>query len=137
MIFQGGGEGEGEENKIKRLPVIDPTNGTVLHIITSNSLVKYLHENIKVLPDTSSLRQSIKALGIGTYGNILTIKDDSTVKEVIEIFVKNRISGVPMIDEAGCLVDLYFNADVMDIAATQSYTHLDMTLKEAHHGTTR
>ena len=120
------------QNRIHRLPIIDPITGNVLHIITHKVLLKHLHDHIKNFPNIAYLHNSIISLGVGTHKDIITAKEDTTVIEALDIFVKHRISGVPIVDSFGQVVDLYSRFDVINIAAQKTYSKLDISLKEAN-----
>jgi len=118
-------------NKIHRLPVIDPVTGIVFKIITHNVILKHLHKSLKELPHIPFLQESILDLGIGTHGEIVTAKEDTTIIEALHIFENNRVSGIPIVDPSGQLVDIYCKFDVINIAAKKQYNNLEATLKEA------
>ena len=46
-------------------------------------------------------------------------------------FVKEGISALPIVDENSRLVGIYSKFDVINLAATKTYTDLEVTLKEA------
>ena len=124
------------QNRIHRLPIIDPATGDVLQIVTPKRLLKYLHnsflDHIEDLPPTSYLHESIIDLGVGTHEDIITVKEEASVMDALDIFVKHRISGIPIVDGLGRIVDIYSKFDVINIAVQKTYSRLDMTLKEAN-----
>ena len=57
--------------------------------------------------------------------------EDTTIIEAVNKFVKEGISALPIVDENGRLVGIYSKFDVINLAATKTYTDLEVTLKEA------
>lgn len=45
--------------------------------------------------------------------NVITVSPDASVKEVAEILLTNRISAVPVVDEAGSLIGIASEADLI------------------------
>merc|ERR1719219_1194890 len=119
-------------NEIHRLPVIDPELGNVLYILTHKRLLRFLFLYIHDLPKPSYFHQSIDELGIGTYEDIEVAKYDTPIIEALNKFVTKRVSALPIVDEAGKLLDIYAKFDVINLAAEKTYNNLDVTLKEAN-----
>uniref|UniRef100_A0A3B5MTP7 Protein kinase, AMP-activated, gamma 3a non-catalytic subunit n=1 Tax=Xiphophorus couchianus TaxID=32473 RepID=A0A3B5MTP7_9TELE len=115
--------------KIHRLPVIDPESGNVLHILTHKRILKFLN-----LPKLAFLKRPVQELGIGTFRNIATVHQTSSLYEALSIFVERRVSALPVVD--GQIVALYSRFDVINLAAQKTYNNLDMTMEEAIRGRT-
>ena len=45
--------------------------------------------------------QTPKELGIGSWGNVLSIHVNTPLHDVLDIFLKNRVSALPLVDEEG------------------------------------
>ena len=125
------------ENKIHRLPVIDPTSGNVLYILThkrllrflflyvsrfkfkshsdpSNKLIRFpLFLQIHDLPKPSYFNRSIGDLDIGTYDNIEVAHNETPIIEALNKFVNFRISALPIVDDEHKLIDIYAKFDVI------------------------
>ena len=125
------------ENKIHRLPVIDPTSGNVLYILTHKRLLRFLflyvsppvkqHSPIKPttvpihplspqihdLPKPGYFERSIGDLDIGTYDNIEVAHNDTPIIEALNKFVNFRISALPIVDDEHKLIDIYAKFDVI------------------------
>ncbi|XP_030602159.1 5'-AMP-activated protein kinase subunit gamma-1 isoform X3 [Archocentrus centrarchus] len=117
--------------KIHRLPVIDPESGNVLHILTHKRILKFLHIFGKKLPKPAFTQRPIQELGIGTFRNIATVHQTSSVYDALSIFVERRVSALPVVDEQGKVVALYSRFDVINLAAQKTYNNLDMTMQQA------
>jgi len=120
------------ENKIHRLPVIDPITGNVLYILTHKRLLKFLYLYIHDLPTPSYFSRSIRNLKIGSYDNIEVAHHTTPIIEALRKFVNRRISALPIVDQDGKLVDIYAKFDVINLAAEKTYSNLDVTLKQAN-----
>ncbi|XP_027848483.1 5'-AMP-activated protein kinase subunit gamma isoform X1 [Aphis gossypii] len=121
-------------NKIHRLPVIDPATGNVLYIVTHKRILRFLllYVRINDLPKPAYLSQSLEELKIGTYENIETVSEETSIILALKKFVERRVSALPMVDQHGRLVDIFAKFDVINLAAERTYNNLDVTLKQAN-----
>lgn len=119
-------------NKIHRLPVIDPSNGNVLYILTHKRILRFLFLYIHDLPQAKHIKQSVMELGVGTYGDIEVAREETPIIEALHKFVYNRVSALPIVDDEGRLIDIYAKFDVINLAAEKTYSNLDVTLKKAN-----
>ncbi|XP_045152926.1 5'-AMP-activated protein kinase subunit gamma-3 [Echinops telfairi] len=119
------------KNRIHRLPVLDPTSGAVLHILTHKRLLKFLHIFGALLPQPSFLARTIQELGIGTFRDLAVVQETAPVLTALDIFVDRRVSALPVVNETGLVVGLYSRFDVIHLAAQKTYNHLDMSVGEA------
>merc|ERR1712241_82088 len=120
------------ENKIHRLPVIDPETGNVLYILTHKRLLRFLFLYIHDLPKPQYFNSSICDLDIGTYKDIELAHHSTPIIEALHKFVNRRISALPIVDEEGRLIDIYAKFDVINLAAEKTYSNLDISLKQAN-----
>lgn len=138
-------------NKIHRLPIIDPKSGNALYILTHKRILRFLALgfesnkdiiNEKVKPGLLTMKMpsymkktlaDLKDAGarIGTYGDIHTVRQDTPVIKALHMFVENRVSALPIVDDKNKVIDIYAKFDVINLAATRSYHNLDVTVKEA------
>ena len=65
------------------------------------------------MPKPTYFHQSINELGIGTYDDIEVAKYDTPIIEALNKFVTKRVSALPIVDEAGKLLDIYAKFDVI------------------------
>ena len=56
-------------NKIHRLPIIDPDSGNILSILNQKPLLRFLY-NIPKVRTLSHLKMSLEDAGVGSYENI-------------------------------------------------------------------
>jgi CBS-domain-containing membrane protein len=59
------------------------------------------------------MKKTIRELKIGTYENIETATEDTTIITALHKFVERRVSALPMVDAEGRLVDIYAKFDVI------------------------
>lgn len=131
------------KNKIHRLPIIDPKSGNALYILTHKRILRFLalgfdsnkEDGLKVkMPNymKRTLKELLDAgVGIGTYGNIHSVRQDTPVIKALHMFVENRVSALPIVDDNNKVIDIYAKFDVINLAATRSYHNLDVTVKDA------
>ncbi|KAJ4442874.1 hypothetical protein ANN_04467, partial [Periplaneta americana] len=119
-------------NRIHRLPVIDPDTGNVLYILTHKRILRFLFLYINDLPKPSYMNKTLSELKIGTYDNIETASEDTSIILALKKFVERRVSALPIIDLEGRLVDIYAKFDVINLAAEKTYNNLDVSLKKAN-----
>lgn len=68
---------------------------------------------INELPKPSSMSKTLRELQIGTYDNIETATEDTTIITALHKFVERRVSALPLVDTEGKLVDIYAKFDVI------------------------
>ena len=51
--------------------------------------------------------------GIGTYGNIHSVRQDTPVIKALHMFVENRVSALPIVDDNNKVIDIYAKFDVI------------------------
>uniref|UniRef100_A0AAX7T615 5'-AMP-activated protein kinase subunit gamma-1 n=1 Tax=Astatotilapia calliptera TaxID=8154 RepID=A0AAX7T615_ASTCA len=137
------------KNKIHRLPVIDPLTGNTLYILTHKRILKFLKLfyfkssflfsylkcllcfQIAEMPKPSFLRQTLEELNIGTFKNIAVVRADTPLYTALGIFVEQRVSALPVVDDKGRVVDIYSKFDVINLAAEKTYNNLDVTVTKA------
>ncbi|XP_070498957.1 uncharacterized protein SNF4Agamma isoform X2 [Chironomus tepperi] len=119
-------------NRIHRLPVIDPLTGNVLYILTHKRILRFLFLYINELPKPTYMQRTLRDLKIGSYDNIETATEDTTIVTALHKFVERRVSALPIIDAEGHLVDIYAKFDVINLAAEKTYNDLGVSLKKAN-----
>ncbi|XP_054706325.1 5'-AMP-activated protein kinase subunit gamma-2-like isoform X2 [Uloborus diversus] len=119
------------QNKVHRLPVIDPHTGNVLYVITHKRILKFLFLYYHELPHPSYMNKKLGELKIGTYDHIATAKTSTPVITALNEFINRRVSALPVVDDHGKVVDIYAKFDVINLAAEKTYNNLDITVKKA------
>ncbi|KAK9500070.1 hypothetical protein O3M35_001408 [Rhynocoris fuscipes] len=119
-------------NHIHRLPVIDPETDNVLYILTHKRILRFLFLYINDLPRPSFMNKSLAELRIGTFENIETATEDTTIITALNKFIDRRVSALPIVDDEGRLVDIFAKFDVINLAAKKTYDKLDVSLKQVN-----
>uniref|UniRef100_A0A182IWM7 CBS domain-containing protein n=1 Tax=Anopheles atroparvus TaxID=41427 RepID=A0A182IWM7_ANOAO len=119
-------------NRIHRLPVIDPNTGNVLYILTHKRILRFLFLYIKELPKPSYMQKTLREIRIGSYNNIETATEDTSIITALHKFVDRRVSALPLVDSEGHLKDIYAKFDVINLAAEKTYNDLDVSLHKAN-----
>uniref|UniRef100_A0A493TGP9 Protein kinase AMP-activated non-catalytic subunit gamma 3 n=1 Tax=Anas platyrhynchos platyrhynchos TaxID=8840 RepID=A0A493TGP9_ANAPP len=96
------------KHKIHRLPVIEPTSGNVLHILTHKRILKFLHIFGSTIPKPRFLKKTVQELCVGTFRDVAVVPETAPIYTALEIFVDRRVSALPVINAAapGCPEDL-------------------------------
>lgn len=68
---------------------------------------------INELPKPSCMQKKLRELRIGTYENIETANEDTSIITALHKFVERRVSALPLVDADGHLVDIYAKFDVI------------------------
>ncbi|XP_015926142.1 5'-AMP-activated protein kinase subunit gamma-1 isoform X2 [Parasteatoda tepidariorum] len=119
------------QNKVHRLPVIDPVTDNVLYVITHKRILKFLFLYYHELPHPSYMNKTLGELKIGTYDEVASVKTSTPVITALNDFINRRVSALPVVDESGKVVDIYAKFDVINLAAEKTYNNLDITVKKA------
>lgn len=77
------------------------------------SLSLALSFQINELPKPSYMNKTLRELKIGTYEDIETASEDTSIIVALKKFVERRVSALPIVDVEGRLVDIYAKFDVI------------------------
>ncbi|MCQ0111806.1 CBS domain-containing protein [Zhouia amylolytica] len=69
--------------------------------------------------------------------NLITFKPEQSVLEVMELFIKHRISGGPVVDNMGNLVGIISEADCMKQISESRYFNMPILEKNVEHFMTK
>lgn len=59
------------------------------------------------------MQKTLRDLRIGTYDNIETADENTSIIMALKKFVERRVSALPLVDAEGRLVDIYAKFDVI------------------------
>lgn len=118
--------------------MIDPDTGNVLYILTHKRILRFLflyvsmrvsfkqimfyqresiliHRNWQIheLPKPSFTNKTLRELRIGTFENIETATEETSIILALKKFVERRVSALPIVDTEGKLVNIYSKFDVI------------------------
>ncbi|CAO3572653.1 unnamed protein product [Mortierella alpina] len=120
------------ESRAHRLPLVDMDSETgeemIVSVLTQYRILKFIAMNYQ---DEKTLRQPLSELKIGIYTDLAVADLSTPVMTVIDMFVKRRISSVPIVDEDGVVLNVFETVDVMTLVKAGVYRDLDLCVAEA------
>lgn len=100
------------ERNGSKLPRYSFIHITFYHKHTSERF-DLLNLQISDLPKPSYMNKTLRELRIGTYEDIETASEDTSIILALKKFVERRVSALPIVDSEGRLVDIYAKFDVI------------------------
>lgn len=76
------------------------------------------------------MNQKLGDVRIGTYEDVETAREDTSIIQALTKFLERRVSALPIVDGENRLLDIYARFDVINLAAEKTYNNLDITLKQ-------
>ncbi|TPX77417.1 hypothetical protein CcCBS67573_g01323 [Chytriomyces confervae] len=118
------------DNRLYRLPLVDDSQNAevIVSVVTEFKILRHIAENYQDIPVA---RKTLRELGLGTYTNLKTATADTPLITVLNMFVKDKISAVPIQDEKGLFIDIYEKYDVLLLTKEGSSTDLSIPLSQA------
>lgn len=116
------------------IPVIPPDEARVLSIVSYYDILRFLVDRFR--EQRRLFEDSVTDLGIGTYGGAcITVKSSARLLDVLDLLEQIDISAVPVVDDAGNVIDLYSRGDITFLAtatdAESVIANLNMTIQAA------
>lgn len=68
---------------------------------------------INELPKPAYIHKTLRDLRLGTYDNIETATEETSIITALHKFIDRRVSALPLVDSEGRLVDIYAKFDVI------------------------
>lgn len=87
------------DNRLHRVPVIDPSQNSVLAVLTHSGILEYLVSTFR--EQRRLFDQPIFDLGIGVYSGFVTVPEDMPLIRVLHTLIERRVSAVPIVDSSG------------------------------------
>lgn len=75
------------------------------------------------MPKPSFLNQTIEELNIGTFRNIAVVRADTPLYTALGIFVEQRVSALPVVDDKGIWMRLH--VILLNLFSFEFYSHSD------------
>jgi acetoin utilization protein AcuB len=106
-----------KEHQVRMLPVLK--DGVLVGVISDTDLKRASASDATTL-DIHELVYLLSRLSIEKImtKNPLTVPPDFTVEEAVEVFMKNRISGAPVVDAQGKVVGIITRHDIFKLIIT-------------------
>ncbi|ABR54473.1 CBS domain containing protein [Methanococcus vannielii SB] len=117
------------KNHVRRIPVVAPGTGRVEGILTNMdivnlmgggskyNLVKFKHEYNMI----SAINESVKEI---MTDNVVFVRENAELEEVIDLFVSKKIGGVPVVDKSGILISTINERDVIKYLEDSIYKNI-------------
>lgn len=107
-----------DKENIRRICVADPGTGRVEGILTNMDIVDFLgggskYNLVKFKHNhnmLSAINEPVKEI---MTDNVVLIKENAELEEVIDLFVEKKIGGMPVIDKSGVLITTINERDVI------------------------
>ncbi|KAJ2518082.1 AMP-activated serine/threonine-protein kinase regulatory subunit [Coemansia sp. RSA 1939] len=115
------------------LALVDEDSETGSDVIVSVlSIYRILNFMAANIDDKKKLKQhTLYDLHIGTYGDLITAKMDTPVIDIIRMFVDENISVVPILDDAGVVLNVFAESDIILLAREGLLDELNIPVSEA------
>eukprot|EP00871_Galdieria_phlegrea_P004598 jgi/Galph1/5139/GphlegSOOS_G3752.1 len=99
---------------IHKLPVFSMDDNMVIHLLSHSRILSFVYEHIghtnRELEELFSV--PVGQVNIGTLGNVIGLDKKSTLRQVLMLLHEHRVSALPVLDENGCLLDLFARSDI-------------------------
>lgn len=118
------------KNRVHRLLMVDPQSGDVLYILSHKRILRFLFVYLNEFPELTFFHKTIKDLKIGTFDDIVSVTDETTIKEAFQLLLEKDISALPILDENGILVNVYAKYEVLNLVSEKLYSNLSVTIGE-------
>ncbi|CAH0725893.1 unnamed protein product, partial [Brenthis ino] len=118
------------KNRVHRLLMIDPMNGDVLYILSHKRILRFLFVYLNEFPELTFFHKKLLDLNIGTYEDIISVTDNTTIKEAFRLLLDKDISALPILDENGVLINVYAKYEVLNLVSEKLYLNLSLTIGE-------
>lgn len=118
------------KNRVHRLLMIDPLSGDVLYILSHKRILRFLFVYLNEFPELTFFHKNMMDLNIGTYEEIISVTDKTTVQEAFQLLLEKDISALPILDENGVLISVYAKYEVLNLVNEKLYLNLSLTVGE-------
>lgn len=118
------------KNRVHRLLLIDPLNGDVLYILSHKRILRFLFVYLNEFPELTFFHRSLTELKIGTFDEIVSVTDNTSIKTAFQLLLDKNISALPVLDEEGKLIDVYAKCEVLNLVSEKLYSDLSLTIGE-------
>lgn len=118
------------KNRVHRLLMIDALNGDVLYILSHKRILRFLFVYLNEFPELTFFHKTISELKIGTYDDIVSVTDDTSIRTAFQLLLEKDVSALPVLDENGTLIDVYAKYEVLNLVSEKLYSNLSLTIGE-------
>ncbi|KPJ06516.1 5'-AMP-activated protein kinase subunit gamma-2 [Papilio machaon] len=118
------------KNRVHRLLMIDPFTGDVLYILSHKRILRFLFVYLNEFPELTFFQKRLLDLKIGTYDEILSVTENTTIKEAFKLLLEKDVSALAILDDNGTLIDVYAKYEVLNLVSEKLYLNLSLTIGE-------
>ncbi|XP_023936622.1 5'-AMP-activated protein kinase subunit gamma-2 [Bicyclus anynana] len=118
------------KNRVHRLLIIDPLTGDVLYILSHKRILRFLFVYLNEFPELTFFHKNMQDLNVGTYDEIISVTDNTTIQEAFQLLLEKDISALPILDESGVLINVYAKYEVLNLVNEKLYLNLSLTIGE-------
>lgn len=118
------------KNRVHRLLMIDPYTGDVLYVLSHKRILRFLFVYLNEFPELTFFHKTIHDLKIGTYADIVSVTDNTSIRTAFQLLLEKDISALPVLDDDGILLDVYPKYEVLNLVSEKLYTNLSTTIGE-------
>ena len=106
------------KNGIRRMPVVDPGTKRLVGIFTARDILDFLGGGKKANLVRDNIRKSINTpVGKIMGARVQTIPDNFTIRQTVDFFRKNDISGAPIVDKQRIVKGMITERDLVRLTA--------------------
>lgn len=116
------------KHRVHRLLMVDQISGDVLYILSHKRILRFLFVYLNEFPELTFFHKNLLDLKIGTYEDIVSITDATTIKIAFQLLLEKDVSALPILDEDGKLVDVYAKYEVLNLVSEKLYSDLSITI---------
>lgn len=118
------------KNRVHRLLMIDPYTGDVLYVLSHKRILRFLFVYLNEFPELTFFHKTIHDLKIGTYEDIVSVTDNTSIRAAFQLLLQKDISALPVLNDDGILLDVYAKYEVLNLVSEKLYTNLSTTIGE-------
>lgn len=118
------------KNRVHRLLMIDPFTGDVLYVLSHKRILRFLFVYLNEFPELTFFHKTLHDLKIGTYADIVSVTDSTSIRTAFQLLLQKDISALPVLDDDGILLDVYAKYEVLNLVSEKLYTNLSTTIGE-------
>lgn len=118
------------KNRVHRLLMIDPYTGDVLYVLSHKRILRFLFVYLNEFPELTFFHKTIHDLKIGTFADIVSVTDNTSIRTTFQLLLEKDISALPVLDDDGILLDVYAKYEVLNLVSEKLYTNLSTTIGE-------
>ncbi|CAK1549975.1 unnamed protein product [Leptosia nina] len=118
------------KHRVHRLLMMDPGSGDVQYILSHKRILRFLFVYLNEFPELTFFHKKLIDLKIGTFDDIISVTDTTSVKDAFQLLLENNVSALPILDDNGILVDVYAKYEVLNLVSEKLYLNLSLTIGE-------